>query len=467
MTAYHEVAVVGGGPAGASAAYHLACAGVSVALVDPGHIPTGGGVGPERRLEGLGARVAELLAAKGLDRALEAATPPVRRSVRWAGLSESANRESLVERQRFDALLRALAEEAGAVRYRTRLAGIDDADPIDGVSLRLSDGSELYARLMIDARGRQARSGARLMGPQTLSIAGVVRGATVADEPGAHVEAAPQGWLWAVTHPEIGHWVQISVDARDLEGAGEAALEARLRRFLIQPQFAERYASVALAGRLRARNCGLVLSACELRPPVIPVGDAAVGIDPLSGHGQFWALSSALAALPIARYLIDDPLDEAGLAGRFFADRVVGTFWRQARVGRDFYRLETALAHEPYWAARAAWPDAEPSHATVDVPSLQRRVVVEEGRLAERDVLLTPKDPDGVAFVGGIPIAELLDAVAAAPPETRPSLPGRSPQAARLAVGWLESRGLLGDGAVRLPHSITKSTTSTTTRETA
>ncbi|PTW59340.1 flavin-dependent dehydrogenase [Breoghania corrubedonensis] len=476
MTTFHEVAVVGGGPAGAFAAWHLARAGVGVALIDPQSTDIAAGQPEHRaqtRLEGLGDRVAHLLAAKGLARALEAATDPVRRSVRWAGLAQSANRERLVDRHLFDALLRHEAVAAGAVFHRDRLAGASVLARREGVRLSLAGGITLHARLMIDARGRQARAGRRLMGPQTLSIAGFVTGGRAASAPGdaagsdeaaAHVEATPQGWVWDVTHPRLGRWVQISIDAGDLRGAGQAGLAARFRRFLSQEQFegrceAGQYEGCVIDGPLRARNCGLVLSAGSLTPPVIPIGDAAVAIDPLSGHGQFWALSSALSALPIVAQLLDDRQDESGLVRRFFEDRVVGTFWRQARVGRDFYRLERDLAVHPYWAARVGWPDAAPSHPPVAASRLERRVVVEAGRLCEREVLVTPMDPDGVAFIAGIAVGDLVRAGSAGEGVTLRPEAARAPHP---AIGWLESRGLSPAS-----NEITTSTRSTTTRETA
>lgn len=437
-----DVAVVGAGPAGAFAAFELARAGASVVLVDPG--------GTRPRLEGLGARVADLLRLKGLEGALSAATAPVTRQVRWAGLAERANSERLVRRERFDPFLRAAADAAGARRVRARLARVDRADPADGVALSLSDGSRLRARLMIEARGRQAPARAAVRGPRTLSIAGLASRAGDA-LPSAEVVATPEGWLWAASHPELGRWLQISVDADSLTGAGTAALTERISRFLSQPEFADGAIAAldvdAFADGLFARHAGCSLAAGTLAPPVLPIGDASVALDPLSGHGLFWALSSALAAVPMAASLLDDPADRDGLVARFHHDRVVGTFWRQARVGRDFYRLETGLAGHPFWRARAAWPDGAPAHAPVEEPRLERRVVVEGNRLKERPVLVTALEPDGVAFVGGVPVAKVLTRIEQSPLAERTAtrlFPELPPDRAATALGWLTSRGLLG-----------------------
>ncbi len=438
MAVAYDAAVVGGGPSGAFAAHGLAQAGRRVVLIDPGTT--------RPRLEGLGERVAHLLRLKGLERALEAAGEPVPRTVCWAGLNEPSTGERLVRRHLFDDLLRQEAAKAGAAWRRARLARLLSADPEKGVRLKLSSGEVLDARLMIDARGRHApvrqswaretRVGARRQGPQTLSISGLLD--RPLERPGTHVEATPQGWLWEARDAAFGHWVQISIDSDDLPGAGQAALSERLRAFLAQPQFAGRFENCVLKGKLLARHSGLVLSAPELAPPVLPIGDAAVAIEPLSGHGMFWALSSALAAVPTVLTILEDAKDGAALAARFHRDRVVATFWRQARVGRDFYRLEENLAGHPFWAPRAAWPDDAPddaaSHPAVETVRRERRVVVAGNRLAEREVFVTPQDPDGVAFVCGLAVDDLLARLHRGDADIPP--PARH---------WLRSRGLCGE----------------------
>jgi len=420
LAACFDVAVAGGGPAGAFAARELARAGVDVVLIDPATT--------RPRLEGLGERVARILCQKGLEAALQTASAPVRRSVRWADLGESANGERLVRRHLFDAALRKAAVEAGAALRSTRVRRIEQSDPKTGVTLNLADGGTITARLMIDARGRQAPSPDRQKGPQTLAIAGLLSGP--ARPPGTHVEATPQGWIWSATEPAFGHWLQICIDADDLSGSGQAALRERMRAFLTQPQFDGRFDACGFDADLIARPAGLVLSAPDLPLPVLPVGDAAVAIDPLSGHGLFWALSSALAAVPGVLTLLEG--GDPDLAARFHRHRVVGTFWRQARIGRDFHRLETDLAAHPFWSARAAWPDDEPAHVVADGIRLERRVVVDGNRLRERDVLITPQDPEGVAFVCGLAVPDLLALSRTGARETAPAE----------ALRWLQSRGL-------------------------
>ncbi|TYC65118.1 pilus assembly protein CpaE [Stappia sp. BW2] len=444
-----DVAVAGGGPAGAFTARELARAGLSVLMIDPATW--------RPRLEGLGERVAQLLIAKGLDEALAAASAPLPRHVTWAGLNSTANGERLVRRHVFDEALRRAALEAGAQTRQARLGRILKSEENEGVLLKLSTGEEVRARLLIDARGRQAGSAQRLKGPQTLAIAGLAQ--EPAGVAGTHVEATPEGWLWVAEDPDFGRWLQISIGADDLSGSGQVALQGRMSRFLAQEQLAGRFSDLSFQDPLIARAAGLVLSAPRLQLPVIPVGDAAVAIDPLSGHGLFWALSSALSAVPSVLTILENPEKGPQLAARFYRDRVVETFWRQARTGRDFYRLETRLSGNSFWGERVCWPDDAPSHPDVSEIHLQQRVVVDSNRLVEREVLVTPQDPGGVAYVAGIPVGDLKpffpSSARAQPPPCTPS------PALKAAFGWLESRGLLHGSLSRTQQHQTK------TRETA
>lgn len=439
MISDFDVAVVGGGPAGAIAAHELARSGRRVVLIDPGTT--------RPRLEGLGERVADLLRQKGLEEALGTASARLPRTVSWAGLSDTANGERLVRRHEFDPVLRTAAARAGATVLPARLTRLETASVEHGVRLALSTGETVTARLMIDARGRQAPSADRRKGPQTLAIAG--RLGEDVDWAGTHVEATPQGWIWSASEPGFGQWLQISIDAGDLVGSGQSALLNRMKWFLAQAQFRGRYSHCGFSGTLLARPAGLVLSAPDLDLPVLPIGDAAVAIDPLSGHGMFWAVSSALSAVAGALTFLEDPETAAPLVRRFHHDRVVNTFWRQARIGRDFYQLEEDLTEFPFWAARASWPDDKPAHTESGSLALEQKVVVEGGRLKERQVLITPEEPEGIAFLCGLPVQALLDpesrGPAALPASALSEIFSRHGRAKALpeAIRWLQSRGLM------------------------
>lgn len=404
-----EIAIAGGGPAGAIAAILLARAGAQVTLFQ-------GRFGADR-VEGAGQRLVAALRAQGL--AVEGLGPLVERRVDWGSLTGAPNREHLLARPRFDAGLVAQAADEGVQVVRT---------PIKRVSpgrIETADGT-VTAGLVFEARGRRAPvARSRRRGVPTVSIA-----APVAAFEGAAITALPEGWLWQIGDGARG-WAQITVDA-------DCAKD---------PDTAWRTAGLAPLGTLIVRASELRLSAPELDPALPRLGDAAVAMDPLSGHGMFWALGSALMAGPMAAALLDG---QADLAERFYEDRVVETFQRQARLGRDFYRA--AGRDGAFWAQRSAWPDALPAEAAPEAPRLDTRVVVRAGRLTEAQVLITLQDPTGAAFVHGVEIAPIvarlngtrIDATGFA----KRILPDTHPETANRIFHWLESRGLTGGASL-------------------
>lgn len=432
----YDIVIAGGGPAGSLAAVLLARQGARVALVDAG--------AGRPRLEGLPPRAATLLDGLGLGAG--EIGPAVARRARWGGLEGAPNREHLVERAAFDAALRRGAADAGASLVVGRIAGLAPA----AGGLLLKDGSALQAGLLVEARGRRAPAAAgRKRGPASVAIAGRAGRAAGA---GAEIVAARDGWCWRAAEAEGPAWTQIVVDAAALR-PGPAGVAAAWRGFFAHGDLARSgldgggppppAAPLVRAAELR-------LAAPELDPRLPRLGDAAVAFDPLSGHGLFWALSSALAAPALCRALLEG---EAELARRFHRDRVAETFWRQARIGRDFHRLAGGAGD--FWRARAAWPDAAPVHAPLAAPRLRRQVVVRDGRLAEAEALVTARDPGGVAFVRGREIAPILRRLGASGLPDRQAfcrrvLPEAPPEEAGAIHDWLVHRGLGAPGALSL-----------------
>ncbi len=427
-----DVLIAGGGPAGALAALLLRRQGLKVGLVDAARD------GP--RIEGLSARTLQVLTAQGLEEATAEASPPIRRRADWGSLSAKPNLEHLVERGRFDARLRSAARVAGVTLFTDRVHRL-----LPGEGLIAEQAGHLTACLVIDARGRRATvDRRRLLGPRSVAMAGFSDGDAQAH---VSVTATPLGWVWRAASPGLGRWVQVVMDGATVS-AGKAGLAAAWRAFFAQPQAGP---AEALPRQAQVRSAELRLAAPTLDPRLPRLGDAAIAMDPLSGHGLFWALSSALSAVPLVHALL---AGEEELAGRFYSDRLTETFWRQARIGRDFHRLVQDWPDAGYWSKRQVWPDDEPAHAEVAEPRISRRVVVRDGRLVEAEAVVTAAEPGGVAFVCGHEIAPLLRRLRRDPPADAESfhhrfLPDASPGEAAQILGWLKSRALLPWQATR------------------
>lgn len=129
----------------------------------------------------------------------------------------------------------------------------------------------------------------------------------------------------------------------------------------------------------------------------------------------------------------------------FYRDRLVETFWRQARIARDFY---AASEHDgAFWTRRRNWPGAQAAHPPVSAPRLESQVLMRNGVLTRGEVLVTSADPGGAAFVMDQEIAPLIRAIGnrplpALPDFYRKYLPQLPATTAEGLHGWLISREL-------------------------
>ncbi|MEW2913286.1 tryptophan 7-halogenase [Leisingera sp. JC11] len=424
QTGTFDIAIAGGGPAGSVAAVLLARAGFRVALAT---LPP-----CAARYEGMSERVAAILARQRLP--LAGIGPAVQRHVSWGAFQGGQNSEHLADRNAFDTGLLEAAQAEGVSVVHAAVSSVRS----EAGEIRLADGTCLSARLLFEARGRRAprqsteMQRTELAGPDTISVAGFVP-PQAGDRTTPRIEARPDGWVWSVPVERDRLWLQAVGAAASLgQTGGKTAVAALWETVLGETPLPRRPVVHAIAPRLAAP---------DLDPRCPRLGDAAVALDPLSGHGMFWALSSALMAVPIARALLSG---EAELAREFYRNRVAETFWRQARVGRDFYR--EAGFQAPFWQQRMAWPDEAPAHDTDIRPHTAMRVVVQDGHLARREVLITRDAPGGAAFAAGQEIVPLLRCLNGQPlPDAArfhsAVLPEAPPQAARAIHQWLLSQG--------------------------
>jgi flavin-dependent dehydrogenase len=435
--------IAGGGPAGVLTAVLLARRGYEVCLLTADR--------PRPRIEGLSQRVVDVLAAQGLDHALAAVGPQVARQALWNGERGPRNVEFATERSAFDAALFRDAE-ANGVRCRTvRKVAMDGASP---PALRIETPEKTHeqisARMFIEARGRSAplpRAHA-IPGPPTTALVSAITGGPAAA--GTCVESFADGWAWYVADGARA-FLQIFVDSEN-----GLPKRAELRGF-----FDKCAAELTLApelmgtgkpnGPVVTRAATPRLARTLLSDTVIRIGDAASAVDPLSGHGVFEALGSALAASATINTILEMP-ENSPLACRFYEERTRFAFERFARVGRDFYRMEERWRDRPFWRRRAEWPDDEPAHApALGAPArIEHRPVVADGVVVERRVVVTADQPRGIWQIDGVPLAEMIDGLrgheGASLSEVRAGLAARlavADEKLATALDWLRSRKVL------------------------
>lgn len=360
-----DAIIIGGGPAGSSAAIHLAARGARVLLAEQKKFPReklcGEFISPEclghfarlgvleRMNEASGARVAQTVFYAPSGRGL--AVPSA-----WFGGGEGGALG--LSRAEMDARLLARARDAGVhVVEDAPLAGV----LVEGgrvVGVRLHAGvrgvSEYRSRVTIDATGRQrtvARHAARELkaggdGDRRV-VASSERGVEIrSSEHGegakaraslvafkAHLEGARGEARTCEIYFYPGGYGGLSpveggasnlcfiARARDVRARGSDA-ERVMREVLMRNR---RAAHTLASARARTRWLGVSIESFGRHAPapaagLLAVGDAAAFIDPFTGSGMLMALESGeLAAHAVARWLAESDRDaESGRLGAAF-----------------------------------------------------------------------------------------------------------------------------------------------------
>lgn len=359
-----DIAIVGGGPAGAVAALNLAPSHRVVVIEQR--------VTPLPRIgESLPPAARRLLAAMGLWEAFVAERHAAcHGNAAWWG--DPAWRETdflrdldghgwHLDRARFEAWLRRQAIARGAaIAAPVTLHAIARADGKADRAWRISlEGPRgplvLYARAVIDATGRASRVARQLGARRTIDdrlVAGWLhlRDAAPATVGGfTHIVAEPDGWWYTAPLPDGRRVLAFHTDA-DLAAVrvarDPAALLARATAHDALAPLIAPCATDLLAGGVAAAH------GAALHPVAGPgwaaTGDAALAFDPLSSQGLLNSLYTGLAvAEATARTLAGDP---DALTGYTAAVADIRSAYR-AHVAR-WYRDEARWPHQPFWARR-------------------------------------------------------------------------------------------------------------------
>jgi geranylgeranyl reductase family protein len=344
-----DVAVVGAGPAGSTAAYRLARAGAQVLLVDkatfPRDKPCGGGV------TGRAARLLPFCidpVVEDVVERLEVSLDYRHRFARRAGRPLAL----MTQRRRLDHFLLEQAAAAGAdVRDGAKVA---DVRP-DSVTV---DGEEVQARVVIGADGCNGTA-ARALGLGGEIVHGVALEANFPyDERFAgtmvvEIGAVHGGYAWIF--PKGDH-VNLGVGGNESEAPN---LREHLRRLCAEHGIDLGAARDTRGYRLPMRSPSTRLA----RGSAAVIGDAAGLVDPFSGDGMYEAfLSSQLVAEATLDVLAGraagleayeqavasriTPLTAAGWGAKLAFERFPRTTFAIARLPITFRALEKLVRGE-------------------------------------------------------------------------------------------------------------------------
>jgi len=425
-----DIVVIGGGPAGGATAITLARQGYRVALWQRPR--------PYPALEGLAERTLIGLRHIGCEQALASLHQQTARQAHWGGQVFEGNPEYLADRERFDQALLQDVAAAGVELMEGKQPRLERSGT--GWRLHTASGSSITSEFVIDARGRAVPQPTEpLSGPATTALSQ----RWVWPDCPAQTLISPfaDGWAWLARSGQGWGLVQVFVSTARQKLPPKAKLAMFYHAVLDRlPEVQSVLDKARPDGPVQARFAQPQLSPLILDGRYLRVGDAAFAIDPLSGHGVYYALGGALAAAATVHTLLSRP-ENASAAEQFYRERIEDDFWRMARIGRDFYRLEQRWPDSLFWHERQTWPDDQAAHAIPDdfTARIECRPVNNEGVIEWRDVIVSADYPRGVWQLAGVELAALLRYLQAGGTGVDYPAPPTALQAART---WLAARKL-------------------------
>ncbi len=442
-----EILILGGGPSGAAVALGLKKLGYQqITVVTEAR--------PFKAMEGISERVVDGLKGAGFKHVLENLPAPSARFVTWNGESNQANTERLVDRVAFDNALMVDLAMQGIHVIQGRVESVRSADFGHEVSVESCGQSLLLnAEFLVEARGRAAPSAKlkRLRGAETISLLQYWQGAE--QERCSAVQSFENGWAWLAADEKGRRYLQLTFDVGSTNLPEKSKLVEFCNEKLKSLSQAQPFLDNAEpTGELHARTSTPILCEEAVGDNWIRVGDAAMSVDPLSGNGIFQTLSSSLQAPAVINTLLAKP-ERSRLAQQFHQLRITELFYRFARIGRDFYKMEQQWPEQPFWKQRSDWPDNKPIHQQVDLASMEvcQRPVVNAGFIELVEVVTTSDQPLGIWHLSGIALAPVVTAYRASSGlndlKLRLDGLGMSSEQQQFVLGWLQQQGASFDSS--------------------
>ena len=360
-----EVAVVGGGPAGAIAAHVLSRLGRNVVLCEASGFPR------DHVGISLSPGVAKQLAFVGLGGVLD---KPCHRSGirierRWGteDFEPSAGPAStIVDRGILDFDLVDAARQAGVRVLQPAMVG-EQKRVGDGWRLDVRGTNSnfvLEANFVIEASGRRMRFRRRQRyGPTTLALCGSWIGAASKT---VRISAQSDHWCWSAPTSPTENSLFCFIDPQRFQALG-GSLRERYIRIAHESGVLPGMDALTLGGEPYACDATPYVTEQET-PRALRVGDADLTLDPLSSSGVQAAIQSSLAIGPIVNTLLT-PAADRDAAMEFWQTRRIKRMAQHRDWSRRLYSEALCAFRTAFWADRSETePRSEPA-AKVSAPA--------------------------------------------------------------------------------------------------
>ena len=424
-----DVIVIGGGPAGSSAASELVRHGHSVLVVEKDHYPRfhiGESLLPGvlAILDELG--VAEAIHAEGFVRkyAAEFVTPDAAIRQRYV-FSDSLTPEHAlayqVERARFDQILLDHARRQGAeVRAGVEVTHFEEQPESIVCTLREGDAGGEPRRVsgdfLIDASGQHSFIARRLglrqldLGLRNVAIYAHFTGATPiqGDRAGdITVVLDPEGWWWVIPLREV---TSLGFVAPKAAFRGKPDSNWMLQRMREIPVLMQRFESAELVSPARVAADYSYSSRRLVGKRWLLAGDAAAFLDPVFSTGVYLGVSSGVKAAQA----VTQALTSSAPAAAVFSDYAAWLTQRVRVYGelvRGFYRPEfTDLFMHPSSALQLRQAVTSALAGFAEEPEVLRRLkTFLSAARANKDQELSPRLPGRREAAARLALASLPD----------------------------------------------------------
>jgi flavin-dependent dehydrogenase len=353
-----DVLVIGGGPAGSTAAAFLAQRGRDVVLLEKATHPRfhiGESLLPRNTelFDRLGLR--ESVAALGVHKpGAEFVSDPSGKRVHFSfadGLDQAYTYSWQVRRSEFDAALFANAKARGArVAERTRV--IDVAFAMDGSRAHVSaigpDGQAVsYApRFVLDASGRDTFLARKLHSIKankqnnTAALYGHFKGVetrTGALEGYITVHLVEDGWFWFIPLPDNVMSVGFVGNQSAFKGRQGTPHDLFMARLQASPTVSARMVGAELISEVTSTGNYSYASSVAWGEAYLMIGDAFAFIDPVFSSGVLLAMTSGELGAAVADTWIDNPAAARAMARQM--ERELRRAMR--RISWLIYRINT------------------------------------------------------------------------------------------------------------------------------